>query len=87
MAKFNHLFRFKGYIIISDEFSRIAKYGEDISLREFNNDSISSNYGRGGLYPSVEVVSGYKNPLMLCRGRGMNFTNEIQSLLLERDLT
>lgn len=85
MEKLNHLFRFKGYNIISHQFSRTSKSGEDISLKEFNNDSISGITRRGGLYPLGKVISGYKNQLMLGKGRGMNFTNEIQPPLLERD--
>lgn len=84
MEKFNHIFRFEGCNIMSDEFSRKTKSGEDISLKEFNNDNISNNSGRGGLYPFGEVVSGYKNSRMMGKGTGMNFTNEIQPLLLER---
>lgn len=83
MEKFNHLLRFKGCNIISDEFSRTSKSGEDISLKDFNNVNISGNSGRGGLYPFGKVVNVCKNPLMLGKGRGMNFTNEFQSPLFE----
>jgi len=77
-------FLFESCNIVSDKFPRIAKSGKDIGFKEFYNDRISSSYGRDGFYPFGEVFCGSQDPFALGKGWRINFTNEIQSQLLER---
>ena len=65
MEKFNHFLIFKGCNIISYDFSRTTKSGEDIGFEKLDNGGIIGLPAWYGFNPLGEIVGGCKNPFVL----------------------
>ena len=58
MAEINHLFGFESIGIVSDDLLRAAKSGQDIALKELDNDSVIGLPTGNGFNPLSEIVGG-----------------------------
>lgn len=83
VAEVYHFPGLKSYNIICNELVGTTKSRQDFGFKKFDNNNIGSQFGRCGLNPFSEVIGSYEDPFKLGRGWWMDFSNEIQSPLLE----